>query len=81
MDSELPEELRLLKRTVREFVDWGLIPIEMKSMDRSVLKPKVLASLEANAKELELWMFSVPEEYGVCGLDHLGLVVGEFGLR
>lgn len=75
MDFELPEELRLLKRTVREFVDRELIPIETKSMDGSVLKPEVLASLEAKAKELGLWMFSVPKEYGGCGLDHLGLVV------
>ena len=29
MDFELPEELRLLKQTVRTFVDRELIPVEM----------------------------------------------------
>ena len=33
MDFELPEELRLSKETVRNFVDRELIPIEMTSMD------------------------------------------------
>lgn len=75
MDFELPEELRLLKRTVRDFVDRELIPIEMTAMDGPDLKPEVLATLEAKAKELGLWMFSVPEQYGGCGLDHLGMVV------
>ena len=41
MDFELPEELRLLKKTVGDFVDRELIPIEMKSMDGPIMRPEM----------------------------------------
>src|SRR5262245_9907315 len=75
MDFELPEELRLLKETVRNFVDRELIPIEMTSMDGSAMKPDVRAAVEAKAKKLGLWHLDVPTEYGGQGLSLLGLVV------
>ncbi len=75
MDFELPEELRLLKETVRTFVDRELIPIEMTSMDGPTMKPDVRAALEAKAKKLGLWHLDVPAEYGGAGLNLLGLVV------
>ena len=40
MDFELPEELRLLKETVRNFVDRELIPVEMTSMDGPKMRPR-----------------------------------------
>ena len=54
MDFELPEELKLLKRTVRTFVDRELIPIEMKAMDGPALRADVRADLESKAKDLGL---------------------------
>ena len=75
MDFELPEELRLLKKTVRTFVDRELIPIERTSMDGHKMKPDVRAGLEAKAKALGLWMLDVPAEYGGQGLSYLGLCV------
>src|SRR5437773_2702812 len=75
MDFELPEELRLLKQTVRTFVDRELIPIEMTSMDGAILRPDVRAGLEAKAKTLGLWHLDVPAEYGGAGLSLLGMVV------
>jgi acyl-CoA dehydrogenase len=75
MDFELPEELRLLKDTVRTFVDRELIPIEMTSMAGSDMKPEVRAAVEAKAKQLGLWHLDVPQEYGGAGLNLLGLVV------
>lgn len=75
MDFELPEELQLLQRTMRAFVDRELIPIEMQSMDGPKLLPDVRAKLEAKAKELGLWMLEVPEEHGGMGLNLLGMVV------
>ena len=75
MDFELPEDLRMLKDTVRKFVERELIPIEMEAMDGPDLKPEVRASLERKAKELGLWLLDVPEEYGGMGLGHLGMVV------
>ncbi|MEE8516889.1 MAG: acyl-CoA dehydrogenase family protein, partial [Alphaproteobacteria bacterium] len=64
MDFELPEELKLLKDTVRRFVDNELIPIEGKCLDGNTLKPEVREKLEAKTKELGLWLMDVPEEYG-----------------
>ena len=75
MDFELPEELRLLKKTVRAFVDRELIPIERTSMDGHRLKPDVRAALEAKAKAAGLWLLDVPPEHGGQGLSYLGLAV------
>jgi acyl-CoA dehydrogenase len=75
MDFELPEELKMLKETVRRFVDRELIPIEMESMDGPDLKPEVRAALEKRARELGLWLLDIPEEYGGQGLGLLGMAV------
>ena len=74
MDFELPEELRLLKTTVRNFVDRELIPIEMEAMDGARMRPEVRAALEEKARALGLWHLDVPVEYGGAGLGLLGLV-------
>jgi acyl-CoA dehydrogenase len=75
MDFELPEELKLLKKTVRAFVDRELIPIELASMDGPSLRADVRADLERKAKQLGLWLLDVPAEYGGQGLGLLGMVV------
>jgi acyl-CoA dehydrogenase len=75
MDFELAGDLRMLKETVRKFVDRELIPIEMEAMDGPDLKPEIRAALEHKAKDLGLWLLDVPEEYGGMGLGHLGMVV------
>lgn len=64
MDFELPEEIRMLKDTVRKFVDRELIPIEMDAMDGPDMKPEVRAKLEAKTREMGLWLLDAPEEYG-----------------
>src|SRR5258708_19184665 len=76
MDFELPEELKLLKRTVRTFVDRELIPIEMNAMDGPALRADIRADLERKAKDLGLWLLDVPTEYGGQGLSLLGLAGG-----
>ncbi len=75
MDFDLPEELRILKNTVRNFVDRELIPLEMSAMDGAAMRPEVRAPLEAKAKSLGLWHLDVPQEYGGQGLNLLGMVV------
>jgi acyl-CoA dehydrogenase len=75
MDFELPEELRLLRDTVRAFVDRELIPVEMTAMDGAIMRPEVRAQLEAKAQKLGLWNLDVPQEYGGQGLGLLGMVV------
>ena len=46
MDFERPEELKLLKNTVRTFVDRELISVEMNAMDGPGMRPEVRADLE-----------------------------------
>src|SRR5206468_12781753 len=52
MDFELPEELRLLKATLRRFVDNELIPIERKTTDGEQIKPNYLSRFETGRKSL-----------------------------
>lgn len=75
MDFRLPEELQMLKETVRRFVDQELIPIEMHSCEGNELKPEIREKLEKKTKEMGLWLLDVPEEYGGSGLGLLAQVV------
>ena len=75
MEFELPAEIRILKNTLRRFVDQELIPIEMHSMDGSDLKPEIRQRLEAKTRELGLWLLEVPEELGGQDLSLLGMTV------
>ena len=64
MDFELPEDVRLLRETVRKYVDRELIPIEMHSMEGPELKPEIKTMLEAKARALGLWQLDTPAEFG-----------------
>ena len=75
MDFDLPEELQMLKDNLRRFVDTELIPVERETNDGTDFLPGVQEKLEAKAKELGLWLFDVPEEFGGQGLGHLSKAV------
>lgn len=75
MDMTLPEELVLLKRTVRRFVDAELIPVELRSCNNGELLPDLREHLQKRIKEVGLWMFDVPEEFGGLGLSLLGRAI------
>jgi acyl-CoA dehydrogenase len=75
MDFELPEEMRMLQATLRRFVDTELIPIERQAYDGDMLKLDVRARLETCVKELGLWMYGIPVEYGGMGLGLLARVL------
>ncbi len=75
MDFDLPEELQMLKDTVRKFVDKELIPVEMHTIENMELKPDIRQRLEKKTKDMGLWMFDVPEEYGGGGLGSLAQVL------
>ena len=68
LNFELPEEIRMLRDTVRKFVDRELIPIERNARDGHKLKPDVRAHLTAKAGELGLLGYDVPREYGGLGM-------------
>src|SRR2546428_13752874 len=80
MDFNLPEELQLLKETVRKFVDKELIPIEHECRPEGEDMPeRFLKPLQEKAKAIGLWLLDVPQEYGGAGLDLLSrcVIMGE----
>jgi acyl-CoA dehydrogenase len=73
---ELPEELVMLRDTVRRFMDAHVHPLEEKLDHDSVGLPREqLVDLQAKARDLGLWALQTPEEYGGAGLSVLGQVV------
>lgn len=75
MDFQLPEELGMLSRQMRRFVDEDMIPVERETCDGEELKPEWRAKFEARAKELGIWMMDVPEQYGGLGMGLMASVV------
>lgn len=72
MDFNLPEELQLLKETMRRFVDRELIPLEREFRPEGEEMPEaLLRPLQEKVRSLGLWMLDVPQEYGGAGLDLL----------
>jgi len=70
MDFNLPEELQVLKDTVRKFVDRELIPLERECRPEGEDMPEqYIKPLQENAKGSGLWLLDVPHEYGGAGLD------------
>ncbi len=41
MDHELPEELRMMKQTLRRFIDNEVIPIEREAYDGPEMVPEI----------------------------------------
>jgi acyl-CoA dehydrogenase len=68
LNFDLPEEIRMLKETVRRFVDRELIPIERDTRTNNKLKAGVRAELTRKAGALGLSNYDVPREYGGLGL-------------
>ena len=75
MEYPLSEEHRLLRDTMRRFVDEELIPVEMETCDGEELKPEYREKFHAKAKQLGIWKMEVPEEYGGVGADLMALVI------
>lgn len=75
MNFELPEEIAMLQKTVRRFVQEELIPIEKQVPEGEELPDDVQAKLEAKTRDLGLWALEVPPEYGGAGLSCLAICV------
>ena len=75
MNFTLPEELRMLRETLRRFIDEEIIPHERDSYDGPELKPEYREKWEARARALGIWQIDVPEKYGGMGLGLLARVV------
>ena len=75
MDYELPEELRMMKETLRRFIDKEVSPIEREAYDGPEMVPEIRQRLQARAQELGFWMIDVPEKFGGMGLGLLTRVL------
>ena len=75
MDFTLPEELRMLRETLRRFIDDEIIPHERDSWEGPELKPDYREKWEARARELGIWQIDVPETYGGMGMGLLARAV------
>ena len=73
MDIELPEDIQMLRDTMRKFVDRELIPIETRARSGGELKPEYRSPLEKKAKDLGFWLLDAPVEVGGQGLSLLAL--------
>ncbi len=73
---ELPDELRILRDTVRSFMRTQVRPVEdTLPHDAAGLPADELAQLQAKARNLGLWALQTPAEFGGAGLGVLGQVV------
>ena len=75
MNFALPEELRMLKDSLRRFVNQELIPAELTARKDDKLIPELRARVEAFGKELGLDKFDVPVEYGGLGFGLLAKTI------
>ena len=76
MDFNLPEELQMLKETVRRFVEKELMPLEREFRPEGEEMPeRLLKPVQEKAKAIGLWLLDVPEEYGGAGLGLLARCV------
>src|SRR6187431_2647849 len=75
MDFELPEELQMIQKQLRRFVDTEVIPIEREIYDGPSIRPEMRARLEAKTKAMGLWNLDTPSEYGGLGLGLLARTV------
>jgi acyl-CoA dehydrogenase len=83
LSMDLPTEYRLLRETVRRFIEQEVKPIEEQlEHDANALPPGRLGALQRRARELGLWCVQSPASYGGAGLDLLGqCIVAEEAAR
>jgi acyl-CoA dehydrogenase len=73
---DLPEEYKMLRETVRRFMDKEVRPAEEQvEHDANALGPELRTRLQQRARELGLWCVQTPAEYGGAGLNLLGQCV------
>jgi acyl-CoA dehydrogenase len=85
MDFTLPEELKMLQNSVKQFVKDELMPLEREILGREgdqatgmvALRPEEEARLFKLVEEMGMWGVSVPEQFGGAGLPLLGICLVE----
>jgi acyl-CoA dehydrogenase len=75
MDFSLPEEVRMIQESVREFTERELFPLEREFCLKGELPFTKRLELEGKGRELGFWALDVPTEYGGAGLGQLAMCV------
>ncbi|RMH71316.1 MAG: acyl-CoA dehydrogenase [Gemmatimonadetes bacterium] len=71
MNYDLPEEVRMLRDSVRDFAETVIRPQAKKLDENEEFSPELTKEMG----ELGLFGFTIPEEYGGNGIDYLGYIV------
>jgi len=70
---EMPQEFEMLRDTIRRFMQQEVKPLEDRlPHDAYTLEPEPLKKLQKKARDVGLWCFETPAEYGGAGLNLLG---------
>jgi len=85
MDFTIPEDLKMLQNSVKQFVKDELIPLEREILGREGDPTTGRVELPAETEdrlfqmmnEMGLWGLSVPEQFGGVGLPLLGICLVE----
>ena len=73
---ELPEDLRMLRDTIRRFMKEEVKPLEdTLPHDAYTPEPEQLKALQKKARDIGLWCLETPAEHGGAGLSLLGQCV------
>lgn len=75
MDFSLPEDVRMIRDSVREFTERELFPLEREFCLQGYLPLEKRLELEAKGRELGFWALDVPTEFGGAGLGQLAMCV------
>jgi acyl-CoA dehydrogenase len=77
MDFTIPEEIEMLRQSLRKFIEKEVIPMEEKAgYDPDDGVPQdLLQNVRTRSYELGFWAIDLPEEYGGGGLNTLGTVI------
>lgn len=68
MDFQLPEDIQLLRQSIREFVDCEVEPLTAEIEEQDEIPKKIMDM----SKEMGLFGLSIPEEYGGAGIGMVG---------
>lgn len=77
MDFTIPEEIQMLRQSLRKFIEKEVVPMEEKArFDPDDGVPQdLLREVRRRSYELGFWAIDLPEQYGGGGLNMLGTVI------
>jgi acyl-CoA dehydrogenase len=75
MDFALPDDVKMIQNSVREFTERELFPLEREFCVEGALPNEIRLELEKKGRDLGFWALDVPEEFGGAGLSQLAMCV------